>query len=162
MRAGGGSALLRLGAAAMLAATVLAGCAGLIEREPSPTAQDFGGIVAALGSEGISITNPQSGDAGCSDPSLVPTAISFQASGLGVTSPIQLRVYIFGSDDSYRKLRPNVDACAARWATDPPTFEMVDASPYVMAGQGPWPPGFKFAVQHALRVAAGIAGPSPS
>jgi hypothetical protein len=162
MTAGGRTVLMRVVAASMVAVTVLAGCAGLIETKPSPTPQDFGGIVAALGSEGIAITNPESGDAGCSDPSLVPTAISFQASGLGVTSPIRLRVYIFGSDDSYRKLRPNVDACAARWATDPPTFEMVDASPYVVAGQGPWPPGFKFAVQHALRVAAGIAGPSRS
>jgi len=149
-------------AVACLAMTRLGGCAGLIETQPSPTPQDFGGIVAALGNEGISITNPQSGDAGCSDPNLIPTAIGFKASGLGVTTPILLRVYIFGGDAAYQRRRTDVDACAARWATDPASFEMVDASPYVMAGQGPWPPGFKFAVQHALRVAAGIAGPSPS
>jgi hypothetical protein len=140
----------------------IAGCSGLIERQPSPTPQDFGGIVGALGAEGITIMNPRSGDAGCSDPNLVPAAISFGASGLGVPSPILLRVYIFGSEDAYKRERPAIDACAAQWATDPATFESVDAAPYVVAGQGPWPPGFKFAVQHALRVAAGTIGASPS
>jgi hypothetical protein len=152
-------------AAASLALAVtlgIGGCSGLIERQPSPTPQDFGGIVGALGAEGITITNPRSGDAGCSDPNLVPAAISFGASGLGVPSPILLRVYIFGSEDAYNRELPAIDACAAQWATDPATFESVDGAPYVVAGQGPWPPGFKVAVQHALRVAAGTIGASPS
>lgn len=149
---------LRRIAGVCLAMTQLAGCASLIETQPSPTPQDFGGIVAALGNEGISITNPQSGDAGCSDPNLIPTAISFMASGLGETTPTRLRVYIFGSDASFQRRQPDVDACAAQWATDPATFEFVDATPYIVAGQGPWPPGFKAAVQHALRVAAGTVG----
>ena len=152
----------RLGAAVLAFVVPLAGCSSLVETIPSPTPQDFGGIVAALGAEGISIANPHSGDAGCSDPNLIPTAISFTASGLGVTTPIEVRVYIFGSDAAYQRRQIDVDACAQRWATDPATFEIVAASPYVIAGQGPWPPGFKFAVQHALRVAAGTAGPSPS
>ncbi len=152
----------RLVGAAVLAATLLAGCSGLIETQPTPTPQDFGGIVAALGNEGISISNPQSGDAGCSDPTLIPTAIAFTASGLGVTAPIPLRVYIFGSDDAFQRRQSDVDACAAHWATDPATFELVSASPFVVAGQGPWPPGFKFAVMHALRVAAGTVTPGPS
>jgi hypothetical protein len=155
----------RFVAVACLAMTLLAGCAGLIETQPSPTPQDFGGIVAALGSEGISITNPQSGDAGCSDPNLIPTAISFMASGLGETTPTLLRVYIFGSDAAFQRRQSDVDACAAQWATEPATFEFVDVTPYIVAGHGPWPPGFKVAVQHALRAAAGTAGsptPSPS
>jgi len=151
----------RLAAAVMLVA-VLAGCSSLVETVPSPTAQDFGGIVAALGAEGISITQPQSGDAGCSDPNLIPTAIGFMATGLGVTTPIKLRVYIFGSDTAFQRRQVDVDTCAQRWATDPATFEAVDASPYILAGQGPWPPGFKASVQHALRVAAGtLATGSP-
>jgi len=149
----------RLLAGILVAASLVAACSSLIETAPSPTPQDFGGIVAALGGEGISISNPQSGDAGCSDPNLIPTAIAFKASGLGVTTQILLRVYIFGGDAAYERRRTDVDACAARWATDPASFEMVDASPYVIAGQGPWPPGFKIAVQHALRVAAGTIVP---
>jgi hypothetical protein len=147
---------------ALVAAVAVAGCSGLIERQPSPTPQDFGGIVGALGAEGITITNPRSGDAGCQDPNLIPTAISFAASGLGVPTPIVLRVYIFGSQDAYNRGLPAIDACALQWATDPATFETVDGAPYVVAGQGPWPPGFKFAVQHALKVAAGTIGASPS
>jgi hypothetical protein len=152
----------RIVVAAMLSASLLAGCAGLIETLPSPTPTDFGGIVAALGDEGISIANPQSGDAGCSDPNLIPTAISFTASGLGVTIPIRLRIYIFGSDAAFQRRQIDVDTCASHWATDPATFELVPASPFIVAGQGPWPPGFKLAVQQALRVAAGTAVPSPS
>ena len=150
-------------AATFLVATVLAGCSGLVETVPSPTPQDFGGIVAALGAEGISISNPQSGDAGCSDPNLIPTAIGFTATGLGATTPLRLRIYIFGSADAFGRRQVDVDTCAQRWTTDPATFEIVDASPYVVAGQGPWPPEFRAAIMHALGVAAGtIATPRPS
>ena len=69
----------------LLAALTVAGCSGLVEREPSPTPQDFGGIVSAFGAAGIVVRNPQSADAGCSDPNLIPTAIGFDATGLGVT-----------------------------------------------------------------------------
>ena len=148
--------------AAILLAGVVAGCAGLIETQPSPTPTDFGGIVAALGNEGIAIANPQSGDAGCSDSNLIPTAIAFTASGAGATTAIPLRIYSFGGDQAYQRRRADVDTCAVHGATDPATFEFVDASPYVVAGQGPWPPGFKAALQRALRVAAGTAMPSPS
>jgi hypothetical protein len=161
-RRSGGRSLAWLVGLAVVAATVLVGCSGLIETRPTPTPTDFGGIVAALGADGISIANPQSGDAGCSDANLIPTAIEFSATGLGVTTPIPIRIYIFGSDDAYQRRRSDVDACVARWATDPATFEMVDATPFVVAGQGPWPPGFKAAVQHALRVAAGTTTPAGS
>jgi hypothetical protein len=144
----------------VLLVALVAGCAGSVEVFPSPTPTDFGGIVAALGNEGISTAQPQSGDAGCSDATLIPTAIRFLASGLGVTTPVKLRIYIFGSGDAYQRRRADVDTCAAAWATDPATFEFVDASPYVIAGQGPWPPGFKNAIQRALRVAAGTVLPS--
>jgi len=140
------------------AALALAGCAGLVEREPSPTPQDFGGIVSAFGAAGIVVRNPQSADAGCSDPNLIPTAIGFDATGLGVTTPIHLRVYIFGSRDSFDRRLSDVDACVATWATDPATFETVESSPYVLAGQGPWPAAFKAAIRAGLLAAAGNGG----
>ena len=140
-----------------LLALVVAGCSGLVEGVPTPSPQDFGGIVTALASTGILVASPVSGDAGCSDTSLFGTAIAFGASGLGVPAdaPLQLRVYIFGSVDTYQRRRADVDRCVAAWATDPTTFETVDAAPYVIAGQGPWPDAFKSAVQAALRAAAG-------
>jgi hypothetical protein len=53
---------------------------------------------------------------------------------------------------------PDVDGCVAAWATDPATFETLDSSPYVLAGQGPWPETFKAAVRAALIAAAGNGG----
>jgi hypothetical protein len=148
--------------ALLLAAAALAGCSSLVEGVPSPTPQDFGGIVTALGDAGVNVANPVSGDAGCSDPSLFGTAIAFDASGAGLpaSTPAKIRVYIFGSVDAYQRKRADVDRCIARYATDPATFETVDAAPYVLAGQGPWPAAFKAALQAALRAAAGGASPN--
>jgi hypothetical protein len=157
-------ALTRRLAAGLLIALALgvAGCSGLVEGKPTPTPQDFGGLVEALRTAGITVTNPTSGDAGCADPNLIRTAIAFTATGQGVTTPVQLRVYIFGSEAAFDRRRPDVDACDAHWATDPATFETVDAVPYVLAGQGPWPAAFKTAAQIALRQAAGTGGQHPS
>lgn len=148
--------------AAVVSVSALAGCSSLVEGVPSPTPQDFGGIVSALGDAGISVSNPVSGDAGCSDPSLFGTAIAFSAYGAGIpaSAPVKLRVYIFGDVDSYQRKRAAVDGCVARWATDPATFETIDAAPYVLAGQGPWPAGFKDALQTALHAAAGASSPN--
>ncbi len=148
--------------ALLVAALALAGCSGLVEGVPSPTPQDFGGIVSTLGAAGISVSNPVSGDAGCSDPSLFGTAVAFGAYGLGIpaSAPVKLRVYIFGDTDAYQRKRPTVDTCVARWATDPATFETIDAAPYVLAGQGPWPAPFKDALQRALHAAAGASSPN--
>jgi hypothetical protein len=148
------SALIRslVGLAMAIAVT---GCSGLVEGRPTPTPQDFGGIVSSLNDAGITVTNPVSGDTGCSDPNLFGPTIAFDAVGLGVTTPVRLRVYIFGNADTYNRRRADVDRCIARWATDPATFETIDASPYVLAGQGPWPAPFKAALQAALAAAAG-------
>jgi hypothetical protein len=149
-------------AALLVAALTLAGCSSLVEGSPSPTPQDFGGIVSSFGAVGIIVANPVSGDAGCSDPSLFGPAIAFDAHGLGVPDsvPVKLRVYIFGKVDTYQRKRTDVDRCIARWATDPATFETVDAAPYVLAGQGPWPSPFKAALQAALHAAAGAGSPN--
>lgn len=143
---------------AVIAALALAGCSGLVERQPAPTPTDFGGVVIKLGAAGVFVQNPTSGDAGCADQNLIPTAIRFEATGPGLTTPVLLRVYIFGDRASWERRRPDVDTCAAAWATDPATFETVDSSPYVVAGQGPWPAPFKAAIQAALLAAAGNGG----
>jgi hypothetical protein len=67
-------------------------------------------------------------------------------------------VYIFRNDASYERLRPAVDACAATWVTDPAAYEAIDASPFVVTGEGPWASGFRAAVREALAAAAGTSG----
>jgi hypothetical protein len=143
-----------LGAVALL----LAGCGSIVLSSPEPTPMDYPGIAGELANRGLELDAITSGDAGCTDPTLTPTAIGFDASGLGVDPPIRLRVYIFRTGETYDRRRPDVDGCVATWATDPGTFEMVDARPYVLAGQGPWPPAFKAAIREALTVAAGNGG----
>jgi hypothetical protein len=46
----------------------------------------------------------------------------------------------------------------AQWATDVAKVEMVDARPFVLAGQGPWTDEFKAAVREAMTAAAGAGG----
>ncbi|MEO7231027.1 MAG: hypothetical protein ABIZ30_10600, partial [Candidatus Limnocylindrales bacterium] len=67
-------------------------------------------------------------------------------------------VYIFRTGDTFDRRRPDVDPCVAQWAKDPATVELIDAKPYVLAGQGPWPAAFKDAIRAALMVAAGNGG----
>jgi hypothetical protein len=141
---------------------LLAGCAGLIETAPSPTPLDFPGIAGELAKRGIAVAGYRSGDPGCADKTLVPTAYSFDAAGLDQTARTRLRVYVFADKAAFDRRRADVDTCAAAWATDPATFEFVDASPFVIAGQGPWPPRFHAALRDALVAAAGSGGSSPS
>lgn len=139
-------------------ALLLAGCDAIVLSSPEPTPMDYPGIAGELANRGLELDAITSGDAGCDDPTLTATAIGFDASGLGVDPPIRLRVYIFRTGETYDRRRPDVDGCVAAWATDPETFELVDARPYVLGGQGPWPPAFKAAIREALIVAAGNGG----
>ena len=145
------AAALRLLAAVVL----LAGCSSLVEVQPTPTPLDFGGIQSTLAQAGITLTNTVSGDAGCTDPNLIPTAIGFDATGLGVATSVRLRIYIFTDRAAWQRRQPDVDACIAAWAKDPATIETISQSPYILAGQGPWPAPFKAAVASALEEAAG-------
>lgn len=146
--------------AALLVATalLLTGCSAILEASPEPTPMDFPGIAGELANRGLELDAIASGDDGCGDPKLTPTAIGFDASGLGVEVPVRLRIFIFRTGDTYDRRRPDVDGCAAVLATDPATFELVDARPFVLAGQGPWPAAFKAAIREALAVAAGNGG----
>ena len=58
----------------------------------------------------------------------------------------------------FERLRSTVDDCARSFVTDPETFESIDQSPYVLAGQGPWAPAFEAALRAGLEAAAGNGG----
>src|SRR4029077_5602441 len=118
---------------------------------------DFEGIASQMMSRGIKIDGNGlvSGDAGCDDHTLVQTAIGFDADGLDQADPVRLRLYIFGDREAYERLRSTIDACVGSFVTDPATFESIDDSPFVLAGQGPWAPEFKATLRKALEVAAG-------
>jgi hypothetical protein len=139
-------------------AILISGC-GLVGRTPpAPTPADFLGISGAFLARGISVSQVVAGDAGCADPGLVKTAISFRASGLDQSAPVAVHLYIFGSRDSYDKLRAAVDACAASYIADPQAFVSIDAPPFVIVGQGPWGPQFTAAIRQGLTQAAGNGG----
>ena len=55
----------------------------------------------------------------------------------------------------YERLRASVDVCAASFVTDPESFETVEQSPFVLAGQGPWGAEFEKALRDGLAAAAG-------
>jgi hypothetical protein len=144
----------RLGAAALLA-VVLASCGVISTTPPAPTPADFQGIATELTKRKIAIDDLVSGDAGCADPVLVPTAIGITAKGLDQPTPVRIYLYIFANRTTFERLRATVDDCARSFVTDPETFESVEQSPFVLAGQGPWAPEFEAAVRESLLVAAG-------
>ena len=146
-----GASLALVAAAALL----LAGCSALLETPPAPTPADFAGISGDMTNLGITVEHVVSGDAGCDDPILRQTAIAFDAHGLDQPTPTRLYVYIFRDRDSFERLRQTVDTCARSYATDPAAFESVEASPFVVAGAGPWGSKFRDAIRTAITQAAG-------
>jgi hypothetical protein len=154
----GRSRLRRVMGLTVLAAFLVVGCSAILEDQPVATPVPFPEISGFLGQHGIVVSNYTSGDAGCIDQALIPTAIAFDVAGLDAAQPMRLRIYIFRDRATWERRRTAVDACVALWATDPATFEFVDASPYVVAGQGPWPPQFKAALRAAITEAAGNGG----
>ncbi|HSS35979.1 MAG TPA: hypothetical protein VLR93_06870 [Patescibacteria group bacterium] len=122
---------------------------------PSPSPTDFAGIVEQLAKRGILVANVVAGDAGCPDATLAPTAIAFDASGLDQREPIRIRVYIFRNHDAWQRLSGSVASCAHAYVTDSSTYESLAPSPFVVSGQGPWPPGFAAALKDGFTVAAG-------
>jgi hypothetical protein len=141
--------------AAIILTAAVAGCGRISTTPPAPTPADFQGIATELTKRGIAIDHLVSGDAGCTDPALIPTAIGLDAKGLDQADPVRLYLYIFRNRASYEKLRASIDACAASYVADPETFASVEQSPFVVAGQGPWGPQFEAAIRDALQVSAG-------
>jgi hypothetical protein len=139
-----------------IAAVIAVGCSVVVDpNPPSPTPADFGGIAAALVQAGIKVVHPVAADAGCQDRVLVPTAISFEASGLDQPTPVKIYAYLFADRATFERLRTTVDSCARSYVTDPATYESAEQSPYVIAGQGPWGPQFKAKLRQVLAVTAG-------
>ena len=139
----------------LLLAAIVTGCSLVSTTAPAPTPADFQGIASEIVRRGIAIEGLVSGDAGCDDPILAPTAISFDASGFDQDEQIRLYLYIFRNRDSFDRLRSSVDDCARSYVTDPETFESIESSPFVLAGQGPWAPEFEATLREALTEASG-------
>lgn len=152
------SRLLRAVGGLLLIAFVIAGC-GTVETTPAaPSPADFGGIISEFAKRGVVATHVVSGDAGCTDSVLIPTAISFDGQGLDQVSPVKIYLYIFNNRAVFERLRPTIDTCARSFVTDPQTYQSIDESPFVLAGQGPWGSGFEKALRDGLGVAAGTGG----
>jgi hypothetical protein len=139
----------------VLVIVALVGCGTISTTPPAPTPADFQGIATELTVRKILIEDIVAGDAGCDDRTLIPTAIGLTASGLDQATPVRIYLYIFRNRESFERLRASIDDCARGFVTDPETFETVEQSPFVLAGQGPWAPEFEAAVREALTVAAG-------
>lgn len=145
-------------AGVLLSALAIAGC-GTVETTPgAPTPADFGGITAEFAKRGVIVGHAVSGEAGCPDPVLIPTAIGFDARGLDQATTVRVYLYIFNNRATFDRLRPTIDACARSFVTDRQTYQSIDQSPFVLAGQGPWGATFEQALRDGLEVAAGSGG----
>lgn len=133
----------------------LAACGSISTTAPAPTPADFQGLATELTIRGVAIDDLVSGDAGCDDKVLIPTAIGITADGLDQDEPVRIYLYIFRNREAFERLRATIDACARSYVSDAETFETVEQSPFVLAGQGPWAPKFEAAIREALLVAAG-------
>jgi hypothetical protein len=143
----------------VLAAAWVAAACGFVETTPpAPTPADFIGISSELAKRGITVDHVVSGEAGCPDPVLTPTAIAFDASGVDQSDAVRVYLYVFRNREVFERLRTTIDTCARSFVTDPETFESVEESPFVLAGQGPWGEAFKAALREGLTVAAGSGG----
>jgi hypothetical protein len=149
---------------AVLAIALLVGACDVDNPNAVPSPADFGGLANELLKRGIGIDHAVSGDSGCTDPTLTPTAIGFDARGLDESTVVRIHLYAFKDKATFDRLRSSVDSCARTFVTDPSSYEAVDAPPFVVTGQGPWGPQFEAAMRQALMAAAQppAAQPAPS
>ena len=143
---------------ALFIVLAVAGCSFVETTPPAPTPADFPDTAIALTQHGIALDRVVSGDAGCDDTVLAPTAIAFDASGLDQPTKVRIYLYVFNNREAFDRLRPTIDDCARNFVTDPETYESLEQSPFVMAGQGPWGTQFKAALRAGLAASAGTGG----
>jgi hypothetical protein len=145
-------------ASLMVVPLLLAACGSISMTAPPATPTDFPGLAGRLNAAGIEVADWISGESGCDDADLRKTAIRFEASGLDQAEPVTLYLYVFRNRAAFERNRDAIAPCAAAFVTDPETFEQVEQSPYVVAGQGPWAPDFEAALRQTLELAAGTGG----
>ena len=138
-----------------LVALLVVACNYVETTPPPPSPADFQGIAGEFVKRGVLMDRTVSGDAGCADKVLAPTAIAFDAKGLDQATAVRIYLYVFRDRATFERLRSSIDACARSFVTDPATYESVEQPPFVMVGQGPWAPQFEAALRQALEVAAG-------
>jgi hypothetical protein len=141
-----------------IASIALAACGTVLTSPPVGTPTDFPGLTGRLHAIGIGVDDYVSGDAGCTDPDLIPASISFHASGLDQATPVKLYLYVFNNRPAFERHRAQIGPCAQSFVTDPATYQQIEQSPYVLAGQGPWAPQFEAALRTVLERAAGTGG----
>jgi hypothetical protein len=137
---------------------VLSACGTISSTAPPATPTDFPGLAGRFNAAGIEVSDWVSGDAGCADPDLVPASISFDARGLDQATDVRLYLYVFRNRAAFERHRGQIGPCAASFVSDAETYEEIQQSPYVLAGQGPWAPEFEAAVRKTLEAAAGTGG----
>ena len=145
----------------VFAALLVVGCSYVETGPPVATPADFPGVAIEFQKRGLHVDDPVSGDAGCTDSVLTPTAISFTVSGMDQPTPVKVYLYVFRDRATYERLRSTVDGCARSYVTDPQTYEAVEQSPFVLAGQGPWGTNFEAALRDGITIAAG-SGDNPN
>ena len=137
---------------------LLAGCGTVSMTPPPATPTDFPGLTGRLNAAGIEVRDWVSGDPGCDDRELARSAIRFSAWGHDQAEPVTMYLYVFRNRDAWERNRAAIAPCAAGFVTDPDTFEQVEQSPFVVAGQGPWAPEFEASFRETLEDAAGTGG----
>ena len=145
-------------AALALAGVLVAGCGLVSTSAPPATPADFPGIASELSRRGLVVDDIVSGDAGCDDPELARTAIRFTAAGLDQTEPTPMYLYIFRNRGAFERNRTAVDACLPAYVTDADDLGLIEASPFVLAGPGPWAPEFAAELRRSLTESAGTGG----
>ena len=145
-------------AALALVALVLAGCGLVSTSGPPATPADFPGIASELSRRGLLVDDIVSGDAGCDDQELARTAIRFTAQGLDQDEPTPIYLYIFRNREAFERNRTAVDACLPSYVTDADDLGLIEASPFVLAGPGPWAPEFAAELRRSLTQLAGTGG----
>jgi hypothetical protein len=139
-------------------ALLLAACGTISTTPPPATPTDFPGLTGRLNAVGIEVRDFVSGDPGCDDPELAKAAIRFSAHGLDQAEPVTMFLYVFRNREAWERNAGLIGPCATAFVTDADTFEQVDESPYVVAGQGPWAPEFEATLRRTLAAAAGTGG----
>jgi hypothetical protein len=144
--------------AAIAAAIAIVGCDMVSTSAPPATPADFPGIASELSRRGIVVDDIASGDPGCDDQELARTAIRFTAEGFDQADPTPVYLYIFRNRQAFEENREAVDACFASYAADPAQPALIEASPFVLAGPGPWAPEFAAELRRSLTESAGTGG----